>query len=1499
MEKKFLRILSFVMVAMFAFTLMGLTVGAEEWDIPVIEEITEEEMGEELVEEEVVETFSEGDEAQIYSATGVAGATYATFAEAIAAVETGGTVKLLRDVVVMEGNAGGKYITINKTFTLDGDGHTLSDNGFDKNSGKIDGAANPATADGGTFKINKGGNLTVKNITFLRPKYKAYGFFWLNSDGAAGTLNISDGTVMKNLSAVHGSAVFVHRTGAVVNIDATSDDVAPQFINCTTGNAIRMFYGTVNLNRGSFTGCGNTSTPAINVSADSSNPSTFNMTGGTINSVFGISVAYPNDVVNITGGTITGGTYAGVKIAGNNTNTVIGGTASIKGNTTGVLIENRTKSGTTYTGGAVTIKNSATLTGNTIAVNVSGTDNVVTVADNATISGGNAGITLPETAILKVEGSPVISGTTAGVKMTKANSIKVTGAFAGEIGVTISDTSNNIQFGTVLEGGSLAEGASFYSDADKNIKFVRWGDCKGAGTANGKSFVNTNFAHDVLDADALILHYNMMRVNNQSGVIEGCTSYASASNVTYYLLKNVNYTEAINPNNQNKGTHVNTSGQTGLVIDGNGFTITRDGTVASQHTFAIYGGTKITFRNLVYDANEKSSRLAYIDGAGGNKDTVIRVENSILYNCTNTNGAIYLSSAATNGTIELHDAVITGNRSAALIQAGKLKLSGKLDISDNKASNGSACNIKMEAMGRIAVDEAISNVNGEIAPCIGINTSYALLGTSSLTDDSSLSCIYQDANSSLKVVRYDSFVGTGSHAGLALLDTGALDSAKEAHKGEIWFNYPVYRVNGTAITGHNKMSEAISLIQSTPYEVYMTKDMAVNEAFTPATSGHVDINGNKVITVIGNGHTMTRTHNGSNKDNFTLYSKMNITFKDFIYDGNGLSHFAYVYGGNNGAQLTLDNCIIYNGYHPNRAGAVSVLANSAGDPALLTIKDTLITKCKGGDGGVYVAADSDGVKLSGKVVIKDNVKNDGTTEMNIRYIAGGKAKIYMTGDITDADGTYTPSVGVTVSQGFEFGEAAETGYKGVDCFFADVETTVTGSYYPEKFGDGELDGEAVITAPEFETGKEKTLILHYPWILVSADGTKETGYISFVTLRKAAEKDSRAIMQKDMVLKNMSVYAEAERDAMYKVTEFPMDAGGGKYIDFNRSNVIIDGNGHTLTVEASGTNPVFVLYSGGNITFENLIYNGAGTKRFARIYEISPANGNEGIYADNCYIVNGNDYVFEGNYHGIIDVKNSTISGMEVKKGSRATLENVTFTGNIASMISVTGTVTLNDVTYPSTVVVKGELNLPEGSRITMGDYTCKLVLDSTYDSEIVVDMVDFGNIAKQISTSGLDKLESRMSVVKRNSTDFAYVDSYTDGVGTLKWAKVPELGLATDSGKYDDGTGLIRFMTTFTKAPINAVENYGTYVIGVSNFEGDPAGITKFGKFENAPTKDGQAYIVDVINIPSDKMDEDITAISFVKIKGITTPIYSYFGTVNFNTAAANGVVKDLGEKA
>ena len=110
--------------------------------------------------------------------------------------------------------------------------------------------------------------------------------------------------------------------------------------------------------------------------------------------------------------------------------------------------------------------------------------------------------------------------------------------------------------------------------------------------------------------------------------------------------------------------------------------------------------------------------------------------------------------------------------------------------------------------------------------------------------------------------------------------------------------------------------------------------------------------------------------------------------------------------------------------------------------------------------------------------------------------------------------------------------------------------------------------------------------------------------------------------------------------------------------------------------------------------------------------------------------------------------------------------------------------------------------------------------------------------------------------------------------------------------------------MTTFTAAPKDAVvEKFGTYALASDCFEdGMNAGdITTFKSFtvgtENvkAPSIDGQAFIVDVVNIPIASKYTTINAISFVKIKGIETPIYYYYT----NPICVGDNAKNLGEKA
>ena len=184
MENKILRILSFVMVAMFAFTIMGLIVGAEEWDIPVIEEVAEEEMGEEIVEEEVVEAYAEvtreeayfevldasGTHVGYYVDTVTDGVTTLAIEHAFAAVTANNyKVVLLKDYT-FDKTLNPKTTTITmpaKVFTIEGNGNTITEN-FDKK--KAIAVASNGHDNNGAFKLENG-TVTMRNITFASQKY--------------------------------------------------------------------------------------------------------------------------------------------------------------------------------------------------------------------------------------------------------------------------------------------------------------------------------------------------------------------------------------------------------------------------------------------------------------------------------------------------------------------------------------------------------------------------------------------------------------------------------------------------------------------------------------------------------------------------------------------------------------------------------------------------------------------------------------------------------------------------------------------------------------------------------------------------------------------------------------------------------------------------------------------------------------------------------------------------------------------------------------------------------------------------------------------------------------------------------------------------------------------------------------------------------------------------------------------------------------------------------
>ena len=251
---------------------------------------------------------------------------------------------------------------------------------------------------------------------------------------------------------------------------------------------------------------------------------------------------------------------------------------------------------------------------------------------------------------------------------------------------------------------------------------------------------------------------------------------------------------------------------------------------------------------------------------------------------------------------------------------------------------------------------------------------------------------------------------------------------------------------------------------------------------------------------------------------------------------------------------------------------------------------------------------------------------------------------------------------------------------------------------------------------------------------------------------------------------------------------------------------------------------------------------------------------------------------------GTVKITDSTINGKVHIQGRAAVADNPDTTDKNEAADE-----------FRTKAYIFGDTSIKTVSGLKVANAYADAYIDGSFTGEIELT----GEAAQIKAGTGFESLESVKSITKAGTSGatFAYYDAET---GKFGWTAAPVLEGATDSGKYEDGTGVIRFLTTFTTAPATAaVENYGTYAIGASNFTGDPESITKFVKFETALTKDGQAFIVDVVNIPAEKLNTNITAISFVKLKGIATPVYLNYDAVNVESAADGGVVKNLVKEA
>ena len=92
------------------------------------------------------------------------------------------------------------------------------------------------------------------------------------------------------------------------------------------------------------------------------------------------------------------------------------------------------------------------------------------------------------------------------------------------------------------------------------------------------------------------------------------------------------------------------------------------------------------------------------------------------------------------------------------------------------------------------------------------------------------------------------------------------------------------------------------------------------------------------------------------------------------------------------------------------------------------------------------------------------------------------------------------------------------------------------------------------------------------------------------------------------------------------------------------------------------------------------------------------------------------------------------------------------------------------------------------------------------------------------------------------------------------------------ESGVYDNGTGIIRFFTTFESiADGTEIESFGTYAQGDSVSKENTC-----ATYEGVTPKVNDNFSVDVKNIPAGYFDKPVFALSFVKIKGYNNLIIS-----------------------
>ena len=566
----------------------------------------------------------------------------------------------------------------------------------------------------------------------------------------------------------------------------------------------------------------------------------------------------------------------------------------------------------------------------------------------------------------------------------------------------------------------------------------------------------------------------------------------------------------------------------------------------------------------------------------------------------------------------------------------------------------------------------------------------------------------------------------------------------------------------------------------------------------------------------------------------------------------------------NGATLEISDSSI-------KGGTIGIDLGNATKSSVLEISDVTITNCT--KYGIYVANNSI-VSLDGNTTATGNTTADIYTE---------KA------DVIEICEGFKGTAGVTVATGdIHIGHLADgaTGFAGT--IYEGKSEAVKGVIY--KKGTGTIGSYSIKTYTE--DLKDGDVVFDYD-VYLKKDGVKK-GYatVNAAYSGRANSTDSTIYLLKD-------VYDTSVR------TGYHLDVN-------NEATIIINGNGHKITSTAAHTH-LFTVYGNANLTFKNLLYDGNNGRPLAYI---SGSNGGGRINIDNCVIYAGKTTIDRGGAvysmidatstsTAIIDIKDTIIASCTAAAdnahGAGAIRTNYNCTVNLEN-VNITGCTGWAGAIYvnsdSSTLNLKGNTDITRNKKGEAENNIymvtgAKVVVASDFSGKIGINE---DGISSLTAGTGFEALNTKESVTKdgTNGESFAYYDG-----SKFAWTEAPTVTLATDSGKYANGEGIIRFMTTFDSVKADSVASYGTYALGTNSFDENPTwDAKKYREFTVTPGT-GKSYIVDIIKVPAESFSIKLNTVSFVKIKGIATPIYYNFNQTsvyeNDNTKSENDL-KNLG---